>query len=82
MRLNRVETSKEPDFPWVFLPQEVPSAKAEPGDSVILAPEHYMERIEIRFVRSDEARGVGFSRHARARRMNLIPLLVPSADLT
>jgi uncharacterized protein (UPF0548 family) len=40
--------------------QEVPSAKAEPGDSVIL-PEQYIERIEIRFVRSDEARRFGFT---------------------
>lgn len=61
VRLNRVETSKESDFGWVFMTQEVPSEKAEPGDIAILAPEQYIERIEIRFVRSDEARAVGFS---------------------
>jgi hypothetical protein len=31
VRLNRVETSREPEFPWVFMTQEVPSAKAEPA---------------------------------------------------
>jgi hypothetical protein len=61
VRLNRVETSTEPELPWVFMTQEVPSAKAEPGDSVILVPEQYIERIEIRFVRSDETRTVGFT---------------------
>jgi hypothetical protein len=31
------------------------------GDSVILVPEQYIERIEIRFVRSDDTRTVGFT---------------------
>jgi hypothetical protein len=61
VQLNRVETSRDPEFPWVFMTQEVPSAKADPGDTVILAPEQNIERIEIRFVRSDETRPVGFS---------------------
>jgi hypothetical protein len=61
IRLNRVETSKEPEFAWVFLSDEVDSPKAHPDDQLILVPEHHIERVEIRFVRSEETRAVGFS---------------------
>jgi hypothetical protein len=45
VRLNRVETSKDPDFAWVFLSDEVETPAAHPHDQVILVPEHYIERV-------------------------------------
>ena len=61
VRLSRVETSKDPSFGWVFLADEVDSPTAEPDDRLLFVPEHYIERIEVHFVRSAESRVVGFS---------------------
>jgi hypothetical protein len=61
VRLSRVETDRDPDFPWVFIADEVGSPTAEPDDHFILVPEQYIERIELRFVRPEERRAIGFS---------------------
>jgi len=62
VRLGGVETSREPDFPWTLFSTEPAGddAAASPDDCLVFAPEHYIERIELRFVRSED-RPLGFS---------------------
>jgi hypothetical protein len=62
VRLAQVETTREPEFPWALLitETETDGDKPSPDECLILVPDHYIERIELRFERS-EGRGVGFS---------------------
>lgn len=59
VRLAFVET--DPTFPWVLLRPERKDANVA-QDVRILVPEQYIERIEIRLIRSDgQQQGTGFA---------------------
>jgi hypothetical protein len=61
IRLNLVQTSREPEFPWTLLSEgEVVDEVLSKDDRTVFVPEGYIQRIEISFVRSEE-RPVGFS---------------------
>lgn len=61
VRLTQVHTTRDPDFPWTLLVSATGDNDAlSPEDYVVFAPEEYVQRIEIRLVRS-EGRGIGFS---------------------
>jgi hypothetical protein len=62
IRLTEVQTSRTPEFPWaLFVPEPADAEKPSQGDTLIFAPEHHVERVEIRVeMRSVEHR-IGFA---------------------
>ena len=60
MRLSHVETARDESFPWVFLAAETRPAEAEtsPDEHLVFVPEDHIERIEVRFERSEREGGV------------------------
>jgi hypothetical protein len=72
VRLDVVETTRDPEFPWVLLvPEQDPSLPVPMGR--ILVPEQHIERIEITLVAAPEDElelsqrsGIGFSYEAGA----------------
>jgi hypothetical protein len=77
VRLGRVETSKDPAFPWVFLApelilrhaDEVKEGEAAPDDRGIFVQEQFIARVEVHFTkveRTDEgvSKRIGFSYEA------------------
>jgi hypothetical protein len=63
VRLGQVETSRDPAFPWTLLIPEAESGDetTSPADHCrVFVLEQYIERVEIRFVRSERGE-VGFS---------------------
>jgi hypothetical protein len=67
VRLDVVQTTRDPDFPWVFLAPENPDPDLPEPTRRILVPEQYVERIEIYLERTTqdmvdaEPRRLGFS---------------------
>jgi hypothetical protein len=67
IRLDVVQTTRDPDFPWVFLVPESPDPDLPGPTRRILVPEQYVERIEIYLERvthhvvAAERRPLGFS---------------------
>jgi hypothetical protein len=47
VRLDAVQTTRDPDFPWVFL---VPESDATTSEPRILVPEHHIQRIEVALI--------------------------------
>jgi hypothetical protein len=70
VRLGVVETTRDPEFPWVLLvPEQDPSLPGPMGR--ILVPEQHIERIEITLVAAPEdepelSQRIGFSYEAGA----------------
>lgn len=61
IRLAEVHTSRDPDDPWVLLIAVTkPVPTASPDECLVFVPEHYIERVELRFERA-EGRNVGFA---------------------
>ena len=61
IRLAQVQTTRNPAFPWILLVAESDGSDLPaPDEALVFVLDQYVERIEIRFVRSD-GRSVGFS---------------------
>jgi hypothetical protein len=60
--LDHVETSRNADNPWTFLESAAPGAheKPLPGDFWVFVHENHIERIEIRFARTDSSPAATF----------------------
>jgi hypothetical protein len=59
--LAQVQTVRNPDFPWALL-ISVPE-KDSPHEHLVFAREETIARVEIRLVRSDRRKSIGFSHH-------------------
>jgi hypothetical protein len=50
LRLNYVETTRDPSFGWAYLIPEVLKREAQIDERRILVPEHHIERIELHLI--------------------------------